>query len=232
MRGYGIRIDRERLVEVARTSGNTTEAIQRLGLGPNAAKRSLLSRFARHGVDVSHFSDVRTRRQGRSPAPDGLREVVRNSLGYADALRRLGRPENTTNRTLLKAWIAEAGLSTEHFLGQAHYRGLIRPERWRRATDVLIRHESERRTPGYLLRRALGEVGVPEVCAGCGTPPSWHGRPMTLEVDHVNGDRRDDRRENLRLLCPNCHAVTDTWCRGGARRTRIRPPEAMVHGTA
>jgi hypothetical protein len=41
---------------------------------------------------------------------------------------------------------------------------------------------------------------------------------MTLEVDHVNGDRTDDRLENLRLLCPNCHAVTRTWCRGGGSR--------------
>ncbi|MFJ8297093.1 HNH endonuclease [Streptomyces sp. NPDC094447] len=54
-----------------------------------------------------------------------------------------------------------------------------------------------------------------EECAECGVGPEWRGRPMTLEVDHITGDWRDDRSENVRLLCPNCHASTDTWCRGG-----------------
>ena len=69
-----------------------------------------------------------------------------------------------------------------------------------------------------MLRRALCEIGVPEQCALCGTGPEWIGKPMTLEIDHVNGDWSDNQRENLRLLCPNCHAITDTWCRGGRRR--------------
>ncbi|MGW4837691.1 HNH endonuclease [Streptomyces globisporus] len=80
-----------------------------------------------------------------------------------------------------------------------------------------MKHTSGFRTKTSLLRRALREVGTPEQCDECGTGPVWHGSPITLEIDHVNGDWSDDRAENLRLLCPNCHAVTNTWCRGGAR---------------
>jgi hypothetical protein len=57
----------------------------------------------------------------------------------------------------------------------------------------------------------MAAQGVADVCASCGTPPTWRGRPLPLEVDHIDGDWQNNLLRNLRLLCPNCHSVTDTY---------------------
>ncbi|MER6999885.1 HNH endonuclease signature motif containing protein [Streptomyces sp. NPDC000410] len=211
----GNRYTREILTEAATRCGDIDEVIAYLGTKPYPRlDRYLLERFRRYDIDVTHF----TRRSYRKRVkPDGarLREAVAASQSPAETLRRLDMPATGSLNKALKQWIHEDSLSTAHFLGQAHQRGKggFRPVR--SAAEILVKHEGTRRTRTRHLRRALREAGVPECCDMCGTSAEWGGRPMTLEVDHVNGDWSDDRAENLRLLCPNCHAVTDTWCRGG-----------------
>jgi len=217
----GVRYTREQLVRAAEQCSNLDEVIAFFGTQPYGyLRRYLAKRFTHFGIDTSHFRHCGSHtKRGTRPTPEDLGAAVAESVSIAEVLRRLGRPNNGAQRRMLHQWITEEQLATSHFLGQGHNRGKPGTTPAKSPEAVLIKHNRQRRTATKHLRRALCEIGVPEQCARCGTSPEWLGKPMTLEVDHINGDWSDDRPENLRLLCPNCHAITSTWCRGGRKRT-------------
>ncbi|MFI9330681.1 HNH endonuclease signature motif containing protein [Kitasatospora sp. NPDC052868] len=145
------------------------------------------------------------------------RELLTTTAATAASLDEmptaLGREPNLDRRKYLRRKPTECAIDTSHFTGQAHNRcpwstRRLPPER------VLVQRPSDaKRLPGAQIRQALAELGRPEPCEDCGTGPRWRVRPITLEVDHINRDWSDNRPGNLRPPCPNCHAVTDTYCR-------------------
>ena len=168
----------------------------------------------RLGLDASHIPSLGRRSQTalrRSWTDDDLRTAVAGSTTHADVQRRLGYAPTGGIHRLVKAHIARLQLDTSHFVGQAWMRGRVKPRAKVRAElDSLLVNGSM--MPSAKLRARLIRAGLKkQMCEICGRS-EWNGEPLPLELDHVNGDHTDNRLDNLRILCPNCHAITETWC--------------------
>ena len=64
---------------------------------------------------------------------------------------------------------------------------------------------------GRIRPRVLKDKLIPYKCAICGNEGEWNNKPLTLTLDHINGDNSDNRLENLRFICPNCDSQQDTY---------------------
>jgi Zn finger protein HypA/HybF involved in hydrogenase expression len=88
-------------------------------------------------------------------------------------------------------------------------RGVITPRpRFRPVDEVFAANTNRDR--GRLKARLISTGLKESRCERCGIS-DWLGRPLSLALHHMNGDRLDNRVENLQLLCPNCHSQTDTF---------------------
>lgn len=207
----------DRLREAAAHAYSVREVLEYLGLPPDDASyghvRKKLDQF---GIDTSHF--VSGRRQGPPTVPRReLAAAVPSSTSIAGLLRVLGIADNAAARQRVRRSLTLHGLSITHFTGQRHFLGTVSPHR--KTADAILRRlppgSDRTRTP--MLRRALDDLGVAHTCAACGIGDVWRGERLVLEIDHISGDRLDNRRENLRYLCPSCHSQTASFARGGER---------------
>ena len=65
-----------------------------------------------------------------------------------------------------------------------------------------------------LKERLLSEGYKTNFCEECESLPFWNGKPLVLHLDHIDGDSTNNELGNLRMMCPNCHSQTSTYCRG------------------
>lgn len=143
--------------------------------------------------------------------PEMLTEAAAASLSVTDVLRHLGITIAGGNHAHISRQLKRLDIDTSHFRGQAHHRGRRSPRRLSPEEVLQVRPPGSLRTKPPMLRRALQEAGVPYRCGGCKIGGTWEGEPLTLHVDHLNGDWCDNRINNLRFLCPNCHSQTENF---------------------
>ena len=145
----------------------------------------------------------------RSWSEKQLKNAVKNSKSYRNVIIILGLRPTGGNYDQVKKYIKEYNLSTKHFTGKLWSKGLKIPFRpFIDLKDILVKNSTYQ---SFKLKKRLFSVKLKKPkCEECGwAQVSIDGR-LPLELDHINGDRHDNRIENLRILCPNCHSLQIT----------------------
>lgn len=154
-----------------------------------------------------------------------IAEAVAKSSSAAGALKRLGRRVAGGNYKTLYAHIERYKLDTSHWCGQGHLRG--KTHNWARSMSleqILVENSPYRGGSSKLKQRLLEQNLIPAGCRNCGLT-DWCNQRLQLHLDHINGIATDNRLQNLRLLCPNCHSQTETYCGKNKQRRRLQHSE-------
>lgn len=136
-----------------------------------------------------------------------LRDAVKRSASMRQVLQKLNVAAYGGNYDVLRKAIKHFNMDTSHFTGQAWNKGKKLPPK------QPIKNYLNNKFPiqSFKLKNRLIKEGIFEHrCSKC-EHTKWFNQPIPLELDHINGDNKDNRIKNLRLLCPNCHALTPTY---------------------
>lgn len=141
-----------------------------------------------------------------------LEDAVLNNRCLTDVLRQLTIDLCQESRDSVMNRIEALSLCMKHWYTEEQH-GLYRfCSTYLKKSDTFI--DSNR-----LKRKLFSERILKEECSICGLEGVWNGKPLKVQLDHINGDNTDNRIENLRILCLNCHSQTSTH---GARNIKNR----------
>lgn len=129
---------------------------------------------------------------------------------WSDIYRSLNVTVCDHNKKAIVKFAQHHGLTVPSFSKEDISRTFRRGKMGWTAEEVFCENSAYARSNvrGAVLRYNILPVYV---CSKCNIEPMWDGEELMLEIDHINGVNNDNRIENLRWLCPNCHSQTSTF---------------------
>ena len=143
-----------------------------------------------------------------------IEQFVQDSRSYAELARKIGYDDASKNGSAYRTvhqMIDELNLDTSHFKGMGWNKDNFDYSRFRYGKTI---------KNGTALAAIANLRGYK--CEICGLS-EWIGKKITLEVHHIDGDSLNNELDNLQLLCPNCHSMTDNWKGRGIKKKGVIP---------
>lgn len=142
------------------------------------------------------------------PTDEEFKSLIKENTSYSECARQLGlSPIGHNCRYQIKKRADELGCDLSHFSQTA---AAHQAQTKYSLEELLVKNCPYTNTTQ--IKKKLLELGLLKYqCACCGNTGEWNGKPLRLQMDHINGDHFDNRIENLRILCPNCHSQTETY---------------------
>ena len=134
-----------------------------------------------------------------------LIKLVSESNSLSEILRKQGKSISGSSMSILKNNLNNYNIKY-HFLDKKEANNLNRKKM---LNDILI--ENSNYSSSNLKKRLIEEGIKQDVCEICGQNNIWNNNKLSLQLDHINGNHCDNRLNNLRIVCPNCHTQTDTF---------------------